>query len=88
MDLLCFILTCVAEDLHDTCSVLSHFLEELEAGFKVSWGAVCESDAENHGIFNGLPAALALICDTVVRRIRTNLVGITHGAALDELHRR
>jgi hypothetical protein len=88
MDLLCFILTCVAEDLHDTCSVLSHFLEELEAGFKVSWGAVCEGDAENYGIFNGLPAPLALICDTVMRSFRTNLVGITHGVALDELHRR
>jgi hypothetical protein len=88
MDLLCFILTCVAEDLHDTCSVLSHFLEELEAGFKVFRGAVCEGDPENHGIFNGLRASLALICDTVVRRLMTNLVGITHGVALDELHRR
>jgi hypothetical protein len=73
MDLLCLILTCVAENLHDTCSVLSHFFEELEARFKVFWGAVCEGDAENHGIFNGLRAPLALICDTVVRRSMPNL---------------
>jgi hypothetical protein len=66
VDLLCFVLAGIAKDLHHACSVLSHFLEELEAGFEVFWSAVCEGDPENHGIFNRLRTTLALVYEKVV----------------------
>ncbi len=74
MDFLRLILASVAEYLHDACSILSNFLEELESAFDVFWAAICEDDSKSHGVFNGLCTALALVCKQKCEKLYSQLV--------------
>ncbi len=64
MYLLGLVLASIAENLHDARPVLSNFLQELEPAFEIFWCAICEDYSQCHRVFNGLCAALALVCKT------------------------
>ena len=61
MYFLWFVLTSIAEHLHNTCPVHANLLKNLKTFFEVFRSAACQGDPESYGIFDGLSATLSLV---------------------------